>query len=147
MVAIANAIINVAEGMTKALAQGGIFGPILAGVIAAFGAVQIALIRAQPIPLAKGAIFRKPVFSQGGDYEAGEAGPEAIIPLRELPRIMRELSGGRGGGGGFGSNRPIIIQNRIILDGREMKAWTTKTVRTAGALGKFGTLGKEFANA
>lgn len=147
MVAIANAIINVAEGMTKALAQGGIFGPVLAGVIAAFGAVQIALIRAQPIPLKEGAIFRKPVFSQGGDYEAGEAGPEAIIPLRELPRIMRELSGGRGGGGGFGSNRPIIIQNRIILDGREMKAWTTKTVRTAGALGKFGTLGKEFANA
>jgi TP901 family phage tail tape measure protein len=45
--AIANAVINTAEGVTKALAQGGIFGPVMAGIITATGAAQIALIMAQ----------------------------------------------------------------------------------------------------
>ena len=39
----ASAIINIAEGVTKALAQGGIFGPVLAGTIVAAGAVQLNL--------------------------------------------------------------------------------------------------------
>lgn len=43
----ASAIINIAEGVTKALAQGGIFGPVLAGTIVAAGAVQLQSIRAQ----------------------------------------------------------------------------------------------------
>lgn len=77
-VAIANAIINTAEGMTKALGQGGIFGPILAAIVGAFGAVQIALIRAQAIPLAEGGIVTRPTMGL-----IGEAGPEAIIPLNK----------------------------------------------------------------
>jgi hypothetical protein len=47
--AIANAIINTAQGVTKALAQGGIFGITMAGIITATGAAQIALIMAQTI--------------------------------------------------------------------------------------------------
>lgn len=42
--AIANAIINTSEGITKALALGPIIGPPLAAIIAAAGAVQIATI-------------------------------------------------------------------------------------------------------
>ena len=47
--AIAEAIANVALGVTKALAQGGIWGPIMAGVVVAAGAVQIATITAQSL--------------------------------------------------------------------------------------------------
>lgn len=42
--AIANAVINTAEGITKALAQGGMFGYIGAAAVAASGAAQIATI-------------------------------------------------------------------------------------------------------
>ena len=45
--ALAEAIVNTAQGITKALAQGGIWGPVMAGVVAAAGAVQIATITAQ----------------------------------------------------------------------------------------------------
>ena len=50
--AIAEATVNVAQAVTKALAQGGIWGYAQAGVLAAAGAVQIATISAQT--LAKG---------------------------------------------------------------------------------------------
>lgn len=43
--AIASAIINTAEGVTKALAQGGYFGIAMAAIVAATGAVQIAKIQ------------------------------------------------------------------------------------------------------
>jgi hypothetical protein len=45
--ALAEAIMNTAQGITKALAQGGIMGPVMAGVVAAAGAIQIATITAQ----------------------------------------------------------------------------------------------------
>ena len=61
--AIANAIINTAQGVTKALAQGGIFGPAMAGIIMATGAAQIALITAQTI---KGFVKGGPVISGSG---------------------------------------------------------------------------------
>lgn len=44
---IAQAVINTYEGATKALAQGGIFGPILAASVIAFGLAQVATIAAQ----------------------------------------------------------------------------------------------------
>jgi hypothetical protein len=47
--ALANAVINTAQGVTKALAQGGILGPALAATVVAAGAVQIAAISAQKL--------------------------------------------------------------------------------------------------
>lgn len=48
LAAKANAIVNIARGVTLALAQGGgIFGPFLAGTVIAAGAVQLATINAQ----------------------------------------------------------------------------------------------------
>ena len=143
LTAIMGAIINTAEGMTKALAQGGIFGPILAAVVAAFGAVQIALIRAQPIPLAAGAIFKKPALltSQGGrEYEVAEAGEAEIV---SSPKRLREAIMGKGGGG---TERPVIIENHIYIDGRELKLFITKTVRESGGLGFLGSVGKALAH-
>ena len=46
-VAITEAIINTYQGATKALAQGGVFGPLLAGAIVASGLAQVAIIRNQ----------------------------------------------------------------------------------------------------
>ncbi len=85
-----NAVVNTAEAVTEALTAGPFIGPILAGIVAAMGAIQIALIAAQPLPLAQGGILKKPVYSQG--YLAGEAGPEAVIPLTQLPQIVRSLN-------------------------------------------------------
>jgi hypothetical protein len=45
--AIANAIVNTAQGVTLALAQGGAFAAPMAAAVAAAGAVQLATIRAQ----------------------------------------------------------------------------------------------------
>jgi len=75
---IIEATINTAVAFTAALKAGAIIGPILAGIIAAMGAAQIALIAAQPLP----------TFAEGG--VAGLHGPEAIIvgekgPERIIP--------------------------------------------------------------
>ena len=74
--AIAEAIINTAQGVTKALAQGGIFGPLLAGVIVAAGAAQIATIASQNYT---GRQFGGPV-TKGRQYLVGENGPEMFVP-------------------------------------------------------------------
>lgn len=73
---IAQAVMNVATGVTKALAQGGIFGPILAGLVIAAGAAQIATIRSQKYQgRATGGLV------QGNQpYVVGERGPEMFVP-------------------------------------------------------------------
>jgi len=142
-VAIANAIINVAEGITKALsALPPPFNIILAAITAAAGAIQIALIRAQPIPLATGAIFKRPAMlsSAGGNtYEVAEAGEAEIV---SSPRRLREAIMGKGTDG---TGKPIVIQNHIYIDGREIKLFITKTVRESGGLGLLGPVGKAMA--
>lgn len=74
-IAIFNAVISTAEAVVKALTAGPIAGPILAGVIGALGAAEIAVIASRPIPkFAKG--------KDSGTYEGpgvvGEAGTELI---------------------------------------------------------------------
>jgi len=93
------ATINVAEGITKALAQGGIFGAALAAIVAALGAVQIRLIASQPIPFANGAVFNRPTefyTPAGQKVLMGEAGTEILLPEKKLREIIR--SEGMGGG-------------------------------------------------
>ena len=56
-----NAIVQIAEGIAKAFAQGGaLFGPALAAIVAAAGAVQLATIAKTPLP-------EIPSFSRGGE--------------------------------------------------------------------------------
>jgi len=89
----------VAAGITKALAQGGIFGAALAAIVAALGAVQIRLIASQPIPFANGAVFNRPTefyTPAGQKVLMGEAGTEILLPERKLREIIR--SEGMGGG-------------------------------------------------
>lgn len=69
-----SAIMNTATGVTKALAQGGIFGPFLAGAILAMGAAQLAIISQQTF---QGKRMGGPVTA-GSSYIVGEQGPEVV---------------------------------------------------------------------
>lgn len=84
---IIEATINTAVAFTAALKAGAIIGPILAGIIAAMGAAQIALIASQPLPsFAKGGV----AGLHGPEViMVGEEGPERITPLRdERPAVI-----------------------------------------------------------
>lgn len=73
---ISNALINGALAVTQCLTEGPV-GYVMAGLVAATTAVQVASIAAQQYtPMAKGGIV-----TQATPIIAGEAGPEAIIPL------------------------------------------------------------------
>ena len=107
---LVQATINVAEGITKALAQGGIFGAALAAIVAALGAVQIRLIASQPIPFANGAVFNRPTefyTPAGQKVLMGEAGTEILLPEKKLREIIR--SEGMGGGGAMNISIPIEV--------------------------------------
>jgi hypothetical protein len=142
-VALMDAIVNVAAAITKSLTAAPFpFNLALAAATAALGAIQIALIRAQPIPLAAGAIFKKPTMlsSMGGNtYEVAEAGEAEIV---SSPRRLREAIMGKGRNG---MARPIVVESHIYIDGREIKQFITKTVRESGGLGLLGSVGKEMA--
>ena len=88
---IANAIMNTAAGATKALSQGGVFGPLLAGLVIAAGAVQIAAIQSQKYQGRKtGGLVQK-----GTPYMVGEAGAEMFIPNQTGTIIPnRNMDGG-----------------------------------------------------
>jgi len=88
-IALMEAVVNTADAITKALAQGGfIFGIPMAAIMAAIGAIQIAVISAQPIPLKEGAAFERPTRIKNAI--AGEAGPEYLLPEKKLQRIVRD---------------------------------------------------------
>ena len=84
-VSIIQAIINTAQGITKAFATLGPLAPLFAATIAAQGAVQIATIKAQKF--AKGGILNGPshaqggipMFSKGGAFYGEAEGGEAVM--------------------------------------------------------------------
>ena len=88
------AIVNTADAITKALAQGGfLLGIPWAAIVAALGMAQVGIIAAQPIPLAKGGYFDQPTLMPGRDgrtYLGGEAGPEVMSPVPVMRQVVRE---------------------------------------------------------
>jgi hypothetical protein len=93
-IAISNAIISTHEAAAKAMAQGGfILGIPWAAIIEALGWIQVGLIAAQPIPLAKGALFEKRTLLPA-QYEVAEAGSSEIVsPVPMMRSIVREELG------------------------------------------------------
>lgn len=123
-VALAQAVWSTARAVAEALPNF-----ILAAVVAAMGAIQIATIAKQPIPLARGAVFRKPTVvstSEGQTFEMGEAGVEYLVPEKHLaPMLGRSLTGflpSHGYGGvGRGSvvnnfNAPLVKTSGVVSD-------------------------------
>ena len=97
--ALASAIINTAQGATKALGQGGIFGPILAATVIASGAVQIATIGNQKFGYADGG----PVYGgiKGVDSVPAMLMPgELVVPEKNFEETIQAVSSSRAGGGG-----------------------------------------------
>lgn len=86
--AIAQAYINASLAATKVLGQAGLFGIPLVPLIWALCLAQIALIAAQPIPLAEGATFPKPTLLQ--NVLVGEKRPEYLLDKPKLIDIVRE---------------------------------------------------------
>jgi len=96
--AISQAYINASLAATKVLGQTGLFGIPLVPLIWGLCLAQIALIAAQPIPLAGGALFKKRTLLPA-QYEVAEAGSAEIVsPVPMMRRIVREEMGGRGAG-------------------------------------------------
>ncbi len=112
--ALANAIVNTALGVTKALSLGPIIGPPLAALIAVAGAAQIAVIAAQKPP---------PAFQDGGFVTSGPASGdrvtarvnrgEAILNTRQQREFM-DIANGRGGGA-----ITINVEGNIIASDEE----------------------------
>jgi hypothetical protein len=88
MTAIAEAIMNGAVAAVGAMKLGPAGIP-LAAAIGALTAAQVGLIGAQSyVPMAKGGIVTGPTHAL-----IGEAGPEAIIPLKDMDKGMNKMGG------------------------------------------------------
>jgi hypothetical protein len=82
--ALMSAIVNTAASVTKV-----IYDPLLAVLVAALGAAQIATIAAQPIPaLAKGGLAFGETLSVVGDNKNAKVDPEVIAPLSRLKDLI-----------------------------------------------------------
>lgn len=131
-VAYVTAVMNIAEGITKAFAQGGILGFITGALVAAAGAVQIAAIKATP--LSKGAIFKQPTLlagANGQDYQVAEAGePEIVASPSNIRKAVGLDKGGRGGGG-----RPITLVINNYIAGQKIQEQIIKIVQDASEIG------------
>ncbi len=107
---ILQATANIAEGVTKAIAQGGMLGLVTSGIVAAAGAVQIgSIIASKPIP---------PSFSTGGIVGGSSYNGDNIaanLNSREMVMNMSQQKGLwdfiNGGSGGRGAAPNIVINN------------------------------------
>lgn len=86
--ALFQATINTAAGVTQALAQSNIAGAIAAGI---YGGLQIAAIASEPIPaLAKGGLATGETMAIVGDNPNSFVDPEVIKPVSELDKYLSD---------------------------------------------------------
>lgn len=107
---LVQATANIAEGVAKAIAQGGIAGIITGALVAASGAIQIATITAnkpKSPSFATGGIV--PGTSYSGDrVQANVNSGEMILNAQQQAQLWKTANGG--GAGGV-INMPITIEN------------------------------------
>lgn len=130
--AIFNAIINVAQGVTKAIAEGGIVGVILGALVAAAGAIQIATISNQPPPAyAKGTKSVPGVGNRDTEHSLLTPG-EMVIPVATKkkyqpilnsifdnkidPKILNDIASGKSGGSSVfvNDNKEVVEQLKKV---------------------------------
>lgn len=113
-VSILQATANIAEGISKAIAQGGVAGIITGALVAAAGAVQIASITAsRPKPPAfahGGVVGGLNGATAGGDNTYVHARTGEMILNAQQQRALWEAANG-GGRGGATVNMPVTIEN------------------------------------
>lgn len=130
---IGQAIINTAEGATKALAMGPIIGPIMAALISAMGAVQVGIITAQKF--AAGGLFRGKggpqddknlAYISDGEYIVNAAATKRFQPILDainfgknvtaMPKLAYADGGMVSGTGGIESLMRQLITKVEILN-------------------------------
>ena len=102
---------NVAQGVAKAIAQGGVAGIITGALVAAAGAVQIATITAnkpKPPSFATGGIVQGNSYS-GDRIQANVNSGEMILNAQQQRNLWEAAN--RNGGGGTSINMPVKIIN------------------------------------
>jgi hypothetical protein len=105
---IFQAIGNMAVAITASWKLGWPLGAIGAALAAIACAIQVAAIKRTPLPaLAEGGIA-----DRATDVTVGEAGREAIIPLKELGRMLGLKRGGSGG------SKTVNFGNISAIDAR-----------------------------
>lgn len=103
---------NIAEGVSKAIAQGGIAGIITGALVAASGSLQLATITAnKPMApsFATGGIVQGTSYT-GDNVRANVNSGEMILNANQQANLWR-LANGRSGGGA-NINMPITIENK-----------------------------------
>jgi hypothetical protein len=108
--AIANATINMYEGISKAWALGPILGPILAPLVAVAGAAQIAGIASQQPHFAEGGTV--PGFGFGDTQQIAAEPGEEIIDRSTSRRFRSFMDRMDGGGGSSPTNINIALELR-----------------------------------
>ncbi len=129
---IAQALSGVAQAVISALQVKPFFplGLAMAAMAAAMGAAQVSAIKAQPIPLAEGAVFSQPTefMSAGGQrFIAGERGIEIMAGERAIRKVFREEVGGRGGE--RNSRAQAVANFNLFLDGKKVGGFVLETVQ------------------
>lgn len=116
--AIASAIVNTYEGATKALAQGGIYGAVLAAIVIAAGLAQVAKIESSEPASAKlttsGAGFDDPANDQAA-YMGGRRWANDMIS-KFTSGVSQGWASGMGGGGGTTYNQTYDNSRRTTIN-------------------------------
>jgi len=111
--AIFQAIINTARAVVEALPN-----LWLAALVGALGAAQVAVIAAQPLPLARGAVFERPTLLQS--VEIGEREREFVLPDSLIRQVIREEAGGE---------QRITMPVAVYISGAKFESEVVRVVR------------------
>ena len=115
-IAVAQSIINTYQGASKAIAQGGTFGPILAGVTIAAGLLNVKKIVSTKIPSAKG----------GGDVGGGGSVPSisSAAPIQaQIPQAqMTQLNSSTINALGNQAIKAYVVETDVTTNQQRIKA-------------------------
>jgi hypothetical protein len=127
------AIANVAEGVTKAFAQGGVLGFITGGAVGIAGLAQIATIEQQKQKLADGGIIRGP--STGDTVPVMANGGEMMLTKSDQSSVLQLIRGGGSAGGGItyaptiNSSNPAQVKQMLRENKSEFASFVMSVMR------------------
>ena len=106
-IAVATAVMNTYEGASKAIAQGGIFGPIAAAATIAAGMLNVKKIISTKIPSAKGG------GSVGDGSTPSMSASAPVLPIQMGTQLNQASIQGIGNAAAGGVNRSFILEADI----------------------------------
>jgi hypothetical protein len=106
-IAVATAVMNTYEGASKAIAQGGIFGPIAAAATIAAGLLNVKKIISTKIPSAKGG------GSVGDGATPSMSASAPVLPIQMGTQLNQASIQGIGNAAAGGVNRAFILEADI----------------------------------